>query len=468
MVIQDADAGLSFTNATFSVLKNAGTAVITVICSNPGVEPVIVDSNTVPLSVEYFTTNGTAVAGQDYVAVSGRLVFTNGIATNTFTVPILNGSALTGDRTFTVCLTNATAPGRLVAPSNQVVTIVDSNSGLRFSSSGYTVYKNGVAAVINVLRTGYTNSAVSADFQTANGTAIAGVHYTATNGTLVFTNGVTSLNFIVPVIDNTIVQPNKTVLLQLLNPTNALTVAPSVATLTIFDSSGSLVVPAGAALVGETGAGVPNGIIDTNETVAVLFAFRNAGGTNVTSLNATLLATNGVTAPSGPMNYGPLTVRGHSAFRQFTFTARGTNALPIAATFNLADGVKPLGQATFTFTQGNWTTNFANTNVIVINDNAAASPYPSMITVSGVGSTLLKATVTLTNMTHTSPADIDALVMAPNGSNTLVLANAGGQNAINHVTLTFDDAATNTLSRTAQIISGTNRPSGNLPVISFP
>ncbi|MCX6895642.1 MAG: hypothetical protein NTZ16_09135, partial [Verrucomicrobia bacterium] len=128
------------------------------------------------------------------------------------------------------------------------------------------------------------------------------------------------------------------------------------------------------------------------------------------------------------------------------------------------------GQATFTFTQGNWTTNFANTNVIVINDNAAASPYPSVIQVSGIGTTLLKATVTLTNMNHTSPADIDALVMAPNGSNTLFMANVGipGGNAISHVTLNFDDAATNVLSRTGQITSGTNRPSAYLPVLSFP
>jgi len=41
---------------------------------------VIVDSSTVPLSVNYATSDGTAVAGQNYLAVSGTLVFTNGIA----------------------------------------------------------------------------------------------------------------------------------------------------------------------------------------------------------------------------------------------------------------------------------------------------------------------------------------------------------------------------------------------------
>ncbi|MEI6197959.1 MAG: Calx-beta domain-containing protein, partial [Verrucomicrobiota bacterium] len=88
VVVQDADAGLSFTNAAMNVLKNAGVAVITVVCSNPSVEPPVA-SNTVPLSVNYATADGSALAGIHYTATSGTLVFTNGIGTNTFTVPIL-------------------------------------------------------------------------------------------------------------------------------------------------------------------------------------------------------------------------------------------------------------------------------------------------------------------------------------------------------------------------------------------
>ena len=67
------------------------------VCSNPNVEPVIVDSNTIPLSVNYATSDGTAVAGQNYVATSGTLVFTNGIGTNTFIVPIINDGNVTGN-----------------------------------------------------------------------------------------------------------------------------------------------------------------------------------------------------------------------------------------------------------------------------------------------------------------------------------------------------------------------------------
>jgi hypothetical protein len=267
------------------------------------------------------------------------------------------------------------------------------------------------------------------------------------------------------------VQPNLTVLLQLLNPTNDILATPSAATLTILDNTGSYVIPAGAALISETGAGAPNGIIDSNETVQVLFAFRDAGFLNVTNLIATLLPINGVTSPSpsGPQTYGPLIAEGHSVSQPFTFTAHGTNGQTILPTFQLSDNAKPIGTNTFTFTLGSWTSTFTNASTIVINDDTAASPYPSPISVSGVGGSLIKTTVTVTNMNHSRSSDIDMLVVSPAVQDTLIMANAGGSHAISQVTLTFDDAATNSpLPQTGQIISGTNEPTAYLPVLQFP
>ncbi len=484
VVVLDADAGLSFTNAATSVLKSAGSVLITVICTNPAVEPVIVDSNSVPLSVQYSTTNGTATAGIDYIGVSGTLVFTNGNGTNTFIVPIINNGLVTGNRTFTVNLSNPTPPGQLVSPSNQVVTIIDSNSGLSFSKAAYTVLKSGVAANINVFRTGYTDSVVTVDFLATNGTALAGIHYLATNGTLIFTNGVTNLAFSVPIIDTSVVQPDETVLLELLNPTNGFLVAPSAAMLTIHDTSGSFVVPAGAALISETNAGAPNGIIDSNETVTVLFALRDAGGLDVTNLIATLLATNGVTSPNvagGPprQNYGYLAYGGHSVSRPFTFTAQGTNRQQIAATFLLTNavpgiGTNNIGTAVFGFTLGTWTTVVSNSAMIIINDKAIASPYPSTINISGLGGSLVKATITLTNLWHPSPKDIDALLVSPSQLDTLFMAHAGLQYGLQNVTITFDDATNYVrLPQFAPITTTpnaiiTNNPTAYPPVPPFP
>ena len=119
---------------------------------------------------------------------------------------------------------------------------------------------------------------------------------------------------------------------------------------------------------------------------------------------------------------------------------------------------------------GTWTKTFYNTNAIIINPDGIASPYPSFITVSNVGGDIIKATVTLTNMTASSPHSVDVLLVSPAQQNadTLLMANVGGQNAINKVTLTFDDAALTNLTESGQIVSGTNTPSAFLPVPDFP
>ena len=311
------------------------------------------------------------------------------------------------------------------------------------------------------------------NFVATNGTAISGSDFIATNGMFVFTNGVTSKTFAVTVIDNTTVQPDKTVLLQLFSPSNSILVSPNAATLTIHDTSGSLVVPAGSAFA-PGGDPNNNGIIDPGENVTLLFGFRASGGTNVPNVTATLLVTNGITSPSpASQNYGSLVVGGPSVSMPFSFTANGTNSQPIVATFQLKTGASSIGKALFTYTLGSWTTVFSNSAAITINDFTAASPYPSIINVSGVGGTLIKATVTLTNVNHTSPQDIDALVVSPGAQDTLLMSGAGGQVVMKNVTVTFDDAATNALPPSSiipqiGITNGTYQPTGYLPIPAFP
>jgi len=463
VILQDADTALSFNTNSSSVFKNAGTAVFTVTCSNTNVEPV---------SVSYATTNGTAIAGADYTATSGTLTFSNGSSALAFSVPIINNSVVAGSHWFSVSLSNPTGPGRLVPPTTQTNVIIDSNSGLNFSSAAYTALKTGGTAVITVNRSDYTGTNTTVNFVATNGTAVNGLNFVATNGTLVFSNGATTSSFVVQVINTPVVQPELTVLLQLSNPTNGILLAPSSATLNIQDNSGSYIIPAGAQMVTNYTSltDYTNGIIGTNDTVQVLFAFRDAPGNgNVNNLVATLLATNGVT-PVGPAttNYGPLINGGHSVSRPFTFTARGTNQQVIAATFMLQDGANYLDTNVFFFTLGSWTSVFSNSAAIVINDNTNASPYPSIINVSQVGGSLIKATVTLNKLSHTYPHDVDALVVSPAQLNTLIMAHVGGGNSVTNLVLTFDDASTNVLSANGRITTGTNQPTQNFPVRNFP
>lgn len=221
----------------------------------------------------------------------------------------------------------------------------------------------------------------------------------------------------------------------------------------------SVVLPAGSVLEYESFT-PHNDIIDPGETVTLSFAFTNSAGNNVTGLVATLLVTNGVTSPiPASNNYGPLFVGGPSVSQLFSFVASGTNGQSLTATFQLQSGTNNLGLGAFTYTLGTLTNTFANINPIVINDYAAASPYPSIINVSGAGGTLMNATVTFSNLAHSWPADIDALLESPSQQSALLMAHAGGGYGVNGVTLNFNDNAPGFLLENAQIVSGSYKPS---------
>ena len=66
--------------------------------------------------------------------------------------------------------------------------------------------------------------------------------------------------------------------------------------------------------------------------------------------------------------------------------------------------------------------------------------------------------MTLNNLSHAFPDDIDLVLVGPNGQGTLLMSDVGGGNSLSGVNLTFDDAAPSSLSDVVQIISGTFKP----------
>jgi len=81
-------------------------------------------ATTASVSVNYATTNGTAVAGTDYTAASGTLTWLPSDGdSKTITIPITNNGLSSGSRTFSVVLSGQT-DGSVASP-NTVVTIQD-------------------------------------------------------------------------------------------------------------------------------------------------------------------------------------------------------------------------------------------------------------------------------------------------------------------------------------------------------
>jgi hypothetical protein len=77
------------------------------------------------MSVDYATTNGTALAGLDYEAASGTLVFGEGQAEQPITVPVFNDTAVEGTETFQIVLSNAQGGATLGTASTTTVRITE-------------------------------------------------------------------------------------------------------------------------------------------------------------------------------------------------------------------------------------------------------------------------------------------------------------------------------------------------------
>src|SRR4029079_8391877 len=86
---------VQFSAPTYSVGQTAGTSLITVTRTG---------DTTGTATVQYATSDGSGVAGQDYTATSGSLTFNPTETSKTFTIPILNNLASQGDKTVNMTL----------------------------------------------------------------------------------------------------------------------------------------------------------------------------------------------------------------------------------------------------------------------------------------------------------------------------------------------------------------------------
>jgi uncharacterized repeat protein (TIGR01451 family) len=219
------------------------------------------------------------------------------------------------------------------------------------------------------------------------------------------------------------------------------------------------IMAAGATMLAENQP-PPNSTVNPGETVTVALALQNLGELTASNLVATLVAGGGVQNPSGAQPYGELAPGAASVARPFTFTAVGAG--PYTATLMLTNDTLSLGSVSFTFHPPAAAT-AANPNPIQIPELGTANPYPSLLPVSGLTGVISQVTVTLSNLTHSFPSDLDILLVSPDGTSIVLLSDAGGNYAITNVALTFSNAAPATLPASARIVSGTYRPTDYAP-----
>jgi len=104
------------------------------------------------------------------------------------------------------------------------------------------------------------------------------------------------------------------------------------------------------------------------------------------------------------------------------------------------------------------TMNFTNPSPITIPLVGTATPYPAIINVSGLSGPITDLNVTLNGLSHTFINDVGALLVGPGGQSVVLFDAVGGDTAVTNVNLTFDDQASQSLSCTGPITSGTFKP----------
>lgn len=126
------------------------------------------------------------------------------------------------------------------------------------------------------------------------------------------------------------------------------------------------------------------------------------------------------------------------------------------------------------FITGGWTLTITpaisgqNTGPIAITDSGTGSPYPSDISITNHPNLVSRVLVNLTNFNHTSPDDVDILLVSPSGRSVVLMSDVGGSNPITNANLSIEDTAPGAMPDAGQISSGRYRPTDFEPNDTFP
>jgi hypothetical protein len=129
-------------------------------------------------------------------------------------------------------------------------------------------------------------------------------------------------------------------------------------------------------------------------------------------------------------------------------------------TINLALNGGPLGFPSNAVLNVNDTANqFRNTVGVCTTQGSSSMPYPSTMLVAGGPLTIGALRVSLYDLNHQLPDNMDVLLVSPSGAKFILMADAGGSASMSGIaTLTFDDLAGAVLPDSGPLTTGAYEP----------
>jgi len=198
-----------------------------------------------PISIDYATADGTALAGSDYVAASGTISFSAGQTTANVSVPITPDPVVEPDETLVLNLSNPV--NATISRGQASATITnDDEAGIKLAMLQDSVNEAGLAISVLVLRKGDLTVAASVDYKTEDagtlnpcnsktGQASSRCDYVTTLGTLQFAPGEFVKEIRILVNDDGYLEGPEVFNLSLSNALGATLLAPSTQQITILD-----------------------------------------------------------------------------------------------------------------------------------------------------------------------------------------------------------------------------------------
>ena len=206
------------------------------------------------VAVAYATSEGTASADEDYVHTAGTINFGVGETERTVIVPILADDTSEDVETFYIALSdpiNAT----LGFNDRLSVSIANSACQIEMAIADASASEGAGTMTFAVTLSAQTAEIITVDYATADGTAKAGLDYSASSGQLTFNARDTGQTISVPILDDARPESNETYTLTLsgISNTNFVKLVTGSATGTIRDDDEVMLSIADASVAEDSG-----------------------------------------------------------------------------------------------------------------------------------------------------------------------------------------------------------------------
>ncbi|MFK7812902.1 MAG: Calx-beta domain-containing protein, partial [Maribacter sp.] len=216
----DSGSGISITNMDVTVTE--GTDAFAVY------NVTLVGNISENVSVDYTTTEGTALNPGDFTSTAGTITFTPTIGSLNIQVPITDDTIIEPTEDFTIVLSNIVSnlsigfvDGNTTNTANGTINDDDANTpgnGIAFTNTNVIVTEgNDAFAVYTVTLTGAIPENVTVDYTTIEGTALNPDDITTTSGTLTFTPTTSSFDIQVPITDDLVIESTEEFTIELSN-----------------------------------------------------------------------------------------------------------------------------------------------------------------------------------------------------------------------------------------------------------